>query len=142
MIKKLLNPLVVSAFVLVLMLGSFAHLMYGSCQTTKFHYICQAYWMPDYLPEWMIPERGLSLEDVRSMRTFSGFEQLYEDRIIVSDDYSGKWKAFYRDGSLKSEFLYNDGIPVSEERWEENGKLSKDKHYSIYDLELKKNKTK
>jgi len=98
--------------------------------------------MPDYLPEWMIPERGLSLEDVRSMRTFSGFEQLYEDRIIVSDDYSGKWKAFYRDGSLKSEFLYNDGIPVSEERWEENGKLSKDKHYSIYDLELKKNKTK
>ncbi|PCJ51818.1 MAG: hypothetical protein COA79_25225, partial [Planctomycetota bacterium] len=50
MAKKLLNPLVVSAFIFVLLLGSIAHLMYGSCQTTKYHYMTQAYWMPEYTP--------------------------------------------------------------------------------------------
>ncbi|PCJ51601.1 MAG: hypothetical protein COA79_25740 [Planctomycetota bacterium] len=43
MVKKLLNPLVVSAFVLVLVLGILGHLFYGSCQTSKYHYMCQAY---------------------------------------------------------------------------------------------------
>jgi len=73
LVKKLLNPFVVSAFILVLVLGSLAHLMYGSCQTSKYHYMCQAYWMPDYLPGWMIVNAPLKdAEILWPKRSYSG----------------------------------------------------------------------
>ncbi|PCJ53327.1 MAG: hypothetical protein COA79_22890 [Planctomycetota bacterium] len=88
--KKLLNPLVVSAFIVTMLLGSLAHLMYGSCQTTKYHYMCQAYWMPDNLPGWMI----LNPDD----------EGLY-----VYDDYTDKWRTWYKEGVKMSSSEYLNG---------------------------------
>jgi len=70
----------------MLLLGFFVHLMFGSCQTTRWHYIAQLKYY-----KWAMP-----------MRHNSSFMRqgayLYGGRY-----YNGIWRTWYSDGSLKSE---------------------------------------
>ncbi|PCJ54064.1 MAG: hypothetical protein COA79_22205 [Planctomycetota bacterium] len=96
--KKLLNPLVVSAFIFVLVLGSIAHLMYGSCQTTKYHYIIQNYYMQEYFPQKLI--------FVKFSTPFAGHG---DSTIEVSKNYNGLWYHWQKNGFLRSKMNYLKG---------------------------------
>jgi len=137
--KKLLNPLAVGAFILVLILSSLAHLMYGSCQASKTHFMMQAYWMPDNLPEWMISNK----EWVKNTR---------DDLIEIPDDtceinhwdrkgglvYSGKYENgidvgvhqyWYDNGILSLNIKYKNGKINLKEKWALDGSLTKKEYY-------------
>lgn len=118
MVRKLLNPIYVGTFILVLVLGSLAHLMYGSCQTTKYHYIAQRYWMPDYLPEWLLKNNRHEFGN-----------------LIVDDNFTGKWIDWYKNGYRECEGYYvngketgillgwnNEGVLLSKDNYK-NGRL-------------------
>ncbi|PCJ54043.1 MAG: hypothetical protein COA79_22325 [Planctomycetota bacterium] len=112
--KKLLNPLVVSAFILVLMFGTLAHLMYGGCQTSKWHYIAQKYWIPKNMPKWM-------WESDRNM---------YE-KFTIDDDYTGVWRDWYENGIISSRSVYLNGTyHGAHEMWFENGNTNFKVNYS------------
>ncbi|PCJ51442.1 MAG: hypothetical protein COA79_26280 [Planctomycetota bacterium] len=97
-LKNILHPLVVCGFILVLLLGSFAHLMYGSCQTSRYHYMCQMYWMEKNLPEWMKSDKNL----------FYRIKKVPQ-AILRYDDYSGIWRTWHRNWNIKSRFGYLRG---------------------------------
>ncbi|PCJ60599.1 MAG: hypothetical protein COA79_08495 [Planctomycetota bacterium] len=48
-IKSILNPWLVTLLIIGIIICSLAHLYYGPCQTSKWHYILQKY----YCPEWI-----------------------------------------------------------------------------------------
>lgn len=67
--------------------------MYGSCQTTKWHYLVQQYYMKEYLPEEM--QRN-NLSD-------------FDNRIEVYEDYSGSWKTWFENGDIESTLNFSNG---------------------------------
>ncbi|PCJ57746.1 MAG: hypothetical protein COA79_14770, partial [Planctomycetota bacterium] len=108
MVKKLLNPLVVSAFIFVLMLGSLAHLMYGSCQTTKYHYLCQAYWMPEYLPGWMLSNIGTPIDYTGTWSVWGNFG--LENTDYIDGVYHGKMTSWYANGAPSKAWCFLLGV--------------------------------
>jgi len=107
--KPLLNPLIISAFIVTMLLGSLAHLCYGSCQTTKYHYMCQAYWMPENLPDWMLVYKAVKFKD-------------HQFSYPLPSLYNGEWATWYESGVNESEENYEygklDGLSTF---WNENG---------------------
>ena len=93
-----LNFLIILA---LLVLASVLHLMYGHCQTSKYHFICQAYWMPQYLPKELLRDKGLLLsEDKRG--------------------YTGTWIEWSEDDIKKYEGGYIDGMKNGKQiEWQE-----------------------
>lgn len=86
---------------MLLILGSVLHLMYGHCQTTKYHFLCQAYWMPKYLPRKMLNNKGLMLSsDMKG--------------------YTGKWNDWDENGIKTSEGNFENGLRNGKQiEWEE-----------------------
>jgi len=104
LVKKLLNPLVVSAFILVLVFGSIMHLCYGHLQTTKYHYIFQHHFAVRYLPEWLHPSLG--------EKRFVGFD--------IYKNYSGLWQSWHRNGELSYKGEWLNGKPIGDHQvWSE-----------------------
>jgi len=93
------------------MLGSLAHLMYGNCQTTKFHYMMQAYWMPDNLPEWVLVD---------------------DDKILEHpNNFTGIWFVWHENGVKRSEVNYLRGQPNGSLRtWHNNGELAAETYFN------------
>ncbi|PCJ51323.1 MAG: hypothetical protein COA79_26560 [Planctomycetota bacterium] len=103
--KKLLNPIIVFCFFAVLLLGSLAHLCYGSCQTSKWHYVIQAYHMPKYLPSSLLNAKISP-----------------ENKINIYPDYTGEWKSWSEDGKLENVGMYVNGLKNGKFRsWYKNG---------------------
>jgi len=133
-IKKLLNPLIVCSLIFLIFFSMTIHLMYGSCQSSKWHYIIQNYYMEEQLPEWMLMNR--------MVYNSTGTKVI---KIAVYEHYEGVWNEWYRNGNIKysgtwknkktegkhiawyinevkeSVTAYNSGKPVSLIYWEENG---------------------
>jgi len=109
--KKLLNPLIISAIIVTMLLGSLAHLMYGSCQTSKYHYMCQAYWMPEFTPFLLSEEvngvnwRGL---DGRS-RTYLDEFTLHYHMIEMPEHHTGEWSTWYENGEKETVLNFVNG---------------------------------
>lgn len=103
--NKLISPIFAIIILICIFLGSIGHVMYGSCQTSKFHYICQFYWMPDYLPKWMHPNK-----------------KFMSSEFQVYDHFHGAWKTWYRNGMKRTSASFLNEIPVGKyESWYENG---------------------
>ncbi|PCJ51327.1 MAG: hypothetical protein COA79_26580 [Planctomycetota bacterium] len=114
MIKKLLNPLILGGFFFVLLFGSVTHLMYGNIQTSKYHYICQNYYMYEYLPEWL-------LKNKRSIN----------DYIEEPNGYTGVWSRWFRNGSRQSfSNLINGKKHGKTIFWHENGVKAFDSNWN------------
>lgn len=110
MVKKLSRRLVVSAFIFVLLLGSLAHLMYASCQTSKWHFIFQRYYVSAYMPDWLNYDLGLS--------------------ISYYSNYTGVWTTWHHNGAMKSQGEYLNLVPIGEHLgWWENGALKSSAKY-------------
>ncbi|PCJ55058.1 MAG: hypothetical protein COA79_21210 [Planctomycetota bacterium] len=105
MVKKLLNPIVVCVF--ILMLVCIGHLMYGRCQTSKYHYMCQAHWMPRYLPKGMIKY----------------IPEYWEiDKYFLN--YTGTWRSWYEDGEERGVYNFKKGYWVGKSKeWYLDGRL-------------------
>lgn len=105
MVKKLLSPIYVGALILVLVLGSITHLMYGSCQTSKWHYIVQNYHMPSILPKWMLIKERFSSGEIK-----------------VYKNYTGKWMGWYKDGKKRYlSYILKGEVEGRIEEWYPNG---------------------
>ncbi|PCJ56727.1 MAG: hypothetical protein COA79_18150 [Planctomycetota bacterium] len=140
MVKKLLNPLVVSAFIFVLLLGSVAHLMYGSCQSSKWHYIVQNYYTPSWVP-------------FRDEYTFEVMAETNIGGLIFIEDFTGIWKKWdkqgrkislntyinsiesgkqfewYKSGAISIKKMCNNGLLISIEKRNEDGTLNLKEYY-------------
>lgn len=134
MIKKLLHPLVVSAFIFVMILGCIAHLMYGHCQTTKWHYIVQAWVVPEYLPEWAwvdnVDNYYLKLYDNKYTGEWISYHKngnkiCYQN--YINGVLNGKWSSWQSDGTKYCELYYKNGeFHGLVKFWHENGTLKID----------------
>lgn len=106
---KAFTPLNVFIILVLLILSSVIHLMYGSCQTSKYHYLCQAYWLPNKLPKWMIQEKIVFLK---------------EANVIMSKGNSKRWRIWDKNGVLAHEWITEiiNGKEVSKfVFWHSNG---------------------
>lgn len=111
--KKLLTPLIVLAFILVLVFGSLAHLMYGSCQTSKWHFIIQNRYMEDYLPKWM-----------------TSLKRDNEYRVMPPPNFNGIWREWYSNGYKRYECNYlNGGKRGLGRSWYKDGVLQSTQNY-------------
>ncbi|PCJ51379.1 MAG: hypothetical protein COA79_26410 [Planctomycetota bacterium] len=120
MIKKLLNPLIISAFVVTMLLGSLAHLMYGNFKTSKWHFMIQCYWMPENLPRWLLFKE----EPIRY-----SYLSLFRDSPAVSVE-NGDVKIWYRSGKLSYSGNYKDSLKTGEHiSWSLNGNMIKKVNY-------------
>lgn len=85
--------------------------MYGDYQTSKLHYMCQAYWMPDFLPKRMLKNCIVSNGNKLSV-------------IVRPNINIGKNRAWYRSGAKYSESISeatNGSIVTKTISWHENG---------------------
>lgn len=123
--KKLLNPLFVSFFSLFLILGTVAHLAYGYCQTSKYHYLCQAYWMPKYLPSWLLKE-----EETYGITRLDLITPFLVYRGLRRESHSGQWREWFEKGHLKSRGHYENKLEEGlHEFWHKNGRKHLVTHY-------------
>jgi len=75
--------------------------------------MCQAYWMPDYLPEWML---------VNKFSHKYGGGQIAN--IVVYASFTGVWRQWNKNSSLSSEAGYHFGrLHGKEKLFYDNGKL-------------------
>ncbi|PCJ55387.1 MAG: hypothetical protein COA79_20905 [Planctomycetota bacterium] len=108
MVKKLLRPFVVGAFIVVLVLVFVIYFMYGSSQNSKWHFIVQQYYMTEYLPKWMLNE-----------------EKYHHGLLISSTNFTGVWTEWHRNGNKKLAQNIVKGDPEGKfEIWHENGQKS------------------
>ncbi|PCJ51380.1 MAG: hypothetical protein COA79_26415 [Planctomycetota bacterium] len=110
--KTLLNPLIISAFIVIMLLGSLAQLMYGSSQSSKWHYIIQRYYMIVYLPRGMYIDLRVGLSGMLPPR-----------------NYSGTWITWYKNGNLQSKVKINKGEEMANVWWNEDATLYKKEYY-------------
>ncbi|PCJ51514.1 MAG: hypothetical protein COA79_26135, partial [Planctomycetota bacterium] len=118
MVKKLLNPIVVSAFILVLVLGSLSHLCYGSCQTSKYLYVVQYYWMDSYLPEWAQSSHSSDFGDflapygsgVREWKTWSRSGNVQSFTSDINDESGHTHKFWYENGAPSKAWCFLLGV--------------------------------
>jgi len=119
--KTLLNPLIFSAFIVTMLLGSIAHLMYGNSQTSKWHYMAQRYWMPKYLPEKLVDDQLWWGYHSYSSNNYS-IPVIFPNRLMFSIHqgtysfqkidlkYTGVWQAWDIDGELEHKGSFKNGI--------------------------------
>ena len=100
------------------MLGSLAHLMYGSCQSSKWHYIVQCYYIQEYLPSWMLANNNPVI-----------LGKLDKGTIKVYSNFSGIWKTWHSNGNMEYKIEYQNGsLNGKYERWFDN----RNKDFSCY----------
>ena len=103
--NKLFSQINFFIFLIAIVLLFVTHLMYGSCQTSKLHYLVQVYYIPDYLPNWM-----------------SKYEKIPHTYAVPDKSFSGKWFVWYRSGKKRYEINYIDGKEEGKwTGWHENG---------------------
>ena len=93
-------------------LGFIGQLMYGSCQTSKLHYMVQCYYMSDKLPQWMWA------------KGYCSNFQVGKEWIEPYENYTGKWRAWeaHKIDNEYSECDFVDGIRHGQKNiWHENG---------------------
>ncbi|PCJ53330.1 MAG: hypothetical protein COA79_22905 [Planctomycetota bacterium] len=120
--KPLLNPLIITAFIVTMLLGSIAHLMYGSCQTSKYHYLMQRYWIPKYFHKIFYLNNYLQFPGERLI--------LIEEEKIQGDKNDGEYKCYYQNGQLLRHDSYRNGELHGDQRvYHKNGQISLDEIY-------------
>lgn len=92
--KQFFTPINFFIVLAILILGSVANLMYGSCQNSKFHYIVQAYYMPNLIRK-----------------------DLDKERI----DFTGKWTRWYKSGAKNDEGYIGGKKNGNYTYWDESG---------------------
>ncbi len=98
----------------LIMFGSFLFIMYGNCQISKLHWIVQEYYMPEYLPDWMLTNKGRTLKDIISGDQYQKYMPYKEQEVYKN--YTGQWKTWHRNGSRQFEGNYINGILNGEAR--------------------------
>ncbi|MBL4715978.1 MAG: hypothetical protein COA79_22720 [Planctomycetota bacterium] len=123
LIKKLLNPLLVTAFISLMLLSILAHIKYGPCQTSKYHFMMQYHWLPNY--DSPFPQVG-----VGEYKNYTGVWNAYFDNgnkvfsaEYINGEQIGVQTFWHWNGVKKSEKVYKDGAIVSMVEWDESGKL-------------------
>lgn len=96
--NKLFTPINFFILLLILVMVSIAHLMYGHCQSSKMHFMVQIHYMPKYLPNWML--------------IYEKDKYFFHSR---DENYSGKWLEWYESGSKLLEFECKDGKRMAKE---------------------------
>jgi len=85
----------------ILVLFSVVHLMYGDSQTSKYHFIIQEYYMSDFLPTWM--------------------QNKPKDTKYGDVNYTGKYTTWHRNGIKQQENEYINGKFIKGTCWSSNG---------------------
>lgn len=117
MTLRITNPFIIFIFFVIFIIGSVLHLVFGSCQTSKWHFIAQRYYLNKYLPTWVFMTRKY---------TFVG--------ISIYENYTGVWKEWYKNGELKNKIYFVNGkCNGIHESWYENGRR-RCKHNYINDI--------
>lgn len=128
-------------FLIILFVGCIGHLMYGNCQSSKFHYLMQAYWMPQNAPILISKNR---------------YNDISEKNLVlkVDEDYSGEWYWWPQHGGGYSrtnylhgkkngkstgwdefgnkllEYEWVNNTLISEISWNQDGTLNKKEYYN------------
>jgi antitoxin component YwqK of YwqJK toxin-antitoxin module len=92
--KKFFNPWILLISLFLLVFAVIAHIMYGSSQTSRLHFLAQCYYVPTYLPEvfWV---SNMQHERFSGHRTFR-----------VDKNYTGIWRVWTTNGSYsEQEFI-------------------------------------
>jgi antitoxin component YwqK of YwqJK toxin-antitoxin module len=96
----------------LLIIASFAHLMYGNCQTSKLHYMVQCYYVPSKFPKWMW------------VNNFDHVDGRMYAQLNSYKNYTGKWLMFDNEGNLNSEEFYLKGkLNGCRTVWDEKGNI-------------------
>lgn len=109
MIKKTVRPLFFYIVFFILIFSLLGHVLYGSCQTSKYHYFIQCFYGPTYLPKWMWASN------------FRDDEEAGGKYLTVYKNYSGKWCAWYEDGGYIEINYLNGKLHGVEKAWDKNG---------------------
>jgi antitoxin component YwqK of YwqJK toxin-antitoxin module len=103
--NKLFTPFNFLITLMILFVALAAHLMYGNCQTTKFHFIVQTHYMPYYLPNLLLKYNKDTIN-----YSFGDY------------NYTGKWQTWYKNGVKESEVDCRVGIyDGTYTKWYESG---------------------
>ncbi|PCJ51448.1 MAG: hypothetical protein COA79_26310, partial [Planctomycetota bacterium] len=121
LLKKLLHPLLVSAFISLMLLFILAHFIFGSCQTSKYHYMIQNHWLPT---SWSQTQTI----GVGKYKNYTGVWHSYFEsgNIVYRGEYVngkqvGKHVFWWENGVKMSEKVYRDGVVVSRLDWDVSG---------------------
>ena len=118
--------------------------MYGNCQTSRFHYMVQCYYVPENLPQWMwvknynyIGSTGTSLlypynKYTGKWRTWSAhtIDNEFSESDYVNGKRHGKYTIWHENGVKSYEAFYLNQIQVGKElSWYDNGKKQSETDY-------------
>lgn len=129
-------------FLIFLFLICIGHLMYGNCQSSKYHYLMQAYWMPQNAPILILKERYNDLSEKNSV-------------LKVGENYTGEWYWWPQNGGGYSltnylngkkngkstvwdefgnkliEYEWVNNTLILEISWSQKGTLNKKEYYGV-----------
>jgi len=94
--KKLINLYTIIGFILIINLGTLAVLRFGNPQWHRWIYVFQCYYWPGHKLEMTIGD------NLYSSPVFYNF-------ISPPENYTGKWKLWYKNGGLKESVNFNNG---------------------------------
>ena len=123
----------------ILLFAALLHVMYGSCQTSSWHYRMQSYWMPSNLPRWMNYKETNEYGQIISPPNYTGVWNIWRDEEVnleSSVNYSngvksGTYKSYHYNGAIEYSGYYQNGLRVGvHEGWHDNGILSNRSVYS------------
>ena len=102
------STMIFSLISLLITILAIGHILFGSCQTSKYHYIVQCYY-------WPKQEFGI---------------------IDVPNNYNGQWRMWNKNGKLQfSCFFINGKAHGVLKRWHGNGNLRSKDNYFLDKLE-------
>ena len=118
--------------------------MYGDCQTTKFHYMVQCYYVPEHLPSSMwVDNYHYNCNNATSRlfpykkftgkwRTWSAhkIDNEYSEAEYLNGVLNGKKTIWHENGVKSYEAFYKDGQQIGWElSWYESGKKQSETNY-------------
>lgn len=118
-------------FLVFLFLGAIAHLMYGSFQTSKYHFIVQYYYMRGYLPKTMQKDFKKDLKGYtgKMFGWYKSGAKMFEGEM-KDGKANGKLISWYESGAKMSESEFKDGkLNGKTVEWAEKGNIIRDEEY-------------
>ena len=140
--SKLFSPFNFFITTIILFVASVAHLMYGHCQTSKYHFMIQVYFLPDYLPNRLQKYNKKSINCLFPDNNYTGkWSTWYKSGVAESEgeyvggNLNGKFKKWYESGAKKSESEWLNGMENGTWHiWHENGILKSKWEYKRANL--------